>query len=138
MDFFGVLALILLTLVGYSCGAVIAGREKNKPLGLFDFGMAVLILALALATRSILGRWLAIAIWFILAGLGSALLRKVRYKDRRTEDRASESYPQRQKSASCGGPGMGGKPLLQRWGIIRGGCCLPFSILSPSRHLALE
>jgi hypothetical protein len=89
MDFFGALALILLTLVGYSCGAVIAGREKNKPLGLFDFGMAVLILALALATRPILGRWLATAIWFILAGLGSALLRKVRYKDRRTEDRAS-------------------------------------------------
>jgi hypothetical protein len=85
MSFFGALALILLTLVGYSSGAVIAGRRRKQPLGLLDFGIAVLFLALALGTRSVLGKWLAIPIWFILAGLGSALLTEIRYKDRGTK-----------------------------------------------------
>jgi hypothetical protein len=46
---------------------------------------------MALGTRSVLGRWLAIPIWFILAGLGSALLTEVLYKDREAEKRASTS-----------------------------------------------
>jgi len=86
MDFFSALGLILLTLAGYSSGAVIAGRGKKEPLGLLDLGMAVLFLAMALGTRSIFGKWLAIPIWFVLAGLGSALLTGIRYKDRRTKD----------------------------------------------------
>jgi hypothetical protein len=85
MDFFGGLALILLTLVGFSSGAVIAGRGEKEPLGLLDLGVAILFLALALGTRSVLGKWLAIPIWFILAGLGSAFLTEIRYKDRRTK-----------------------------------------------------
>ena len=85
MDFFGLLALILLTLIGYSSGAVIAGRTRKEPLGLLDFGMAVLFLAMALGTRSLLGKWLAIPIWVILAGLGSALLTEIRYKDLETK-----------------------------------------------------
>jgi len=85
MDFFGGLALILLTLVGFSSGAVIAGRGEKEPLGLLDLGVAILFLALALGTRSVLERWLAIPIWFILAGLGSALLTGIRYKDRSTK-----------------------------------------------------
>src|SRR4030042_4516111 len=83
MDFIGALGLILLTLVGYSAGAVIAGRGKKEPLSLLDFGIAVLFLAMALGTRSVLGKWLAIPIWFILAGMGSALLTAIRYKDLR-------------------------------------------------------
>ena len=89
MSFFGALALILLTLVGYSSGAVIAGRGKKEPLSLLDLGIAVLFLGMALGTRSVLGKWLAIPIWFILAGLGSALLTEIRYKDRRTKKEAS-------------------------------------------------
>jgi len=85
MSFFGGLALILITLLGYSSGAVIAGRRRKEPLGLLDFGIAVLFLALALGTRSVLGKWLAIPIWFILAGLGSALLTEIRYKDHETK-----------------------------------------------------
>lgn len=88
MDSFGVLALILLTLMGYSSGAVIAGRGKKEPLGLLDLGMAVLFLAMALGTRSVLGKWLVIPIWFVLAGLGSVLLTEIRYKDRKTEKKA--------------------------------------------------
>jgi len=84
MDFFRGLALILLTLVGFSSGAVIAGRGEKEPLGLLDLGVAILFLGLALGTRSVLEKWLAIPIWFILAGLGSALLTGIRYKDRST------------------------------------------------------
>ena len=36
MSFFGGLALILLTLVGYSSGAVIARRRRKEPRGFFD------------------------------------------------------------------------------------------------------
>jgi hypothetical protein len=85
MGFFSALALVLLTLVGFSSGAVIAGRGEKEPLGLLDLGVAILFLALALGTRSVLERWLAIPIWFILAGLGSALLTGIRYKDRSTK-----------------------------------------------------
>lgn len=85
MDFFGGLALVLLTIVGFSSGAVIAGRGEKEPLGLLDLGVALLFLALALGTRSVLGRWLAIPIWFILAGSGSVLLTGIRYRDSRTE-----------------------------------------------------
>jgi len=94
MSFFGGLALILLTLVGFSSGAVLAGRGKKEPLGLIDFGMAVLFLAMALGTRSIFGKWLAIPIWFILAGLGSGLLTEIRYKDRKAENRVRLSPPE--------------------------------------------
>ena len=94
MSFFGGLALILLTLVGFSSGAVLAGRGKKEPLGLIDFGIAVLFLAMALGTRSIFGKWLAIPIWFILAGLGSGLLTEIRYKDRKAENRVRLSPPE--------------------------------------------
>lgn len=95
MGFFGVLALILLTLVGYSSGAVIAGRGRKEPLSLLDFGMAVLFLLLALGTQSFLGKWLAIPIWLILAGLGSALLTAIRYGRSETKEAARKTTSRR-------------------------------------------
>ena len=91
MDFFSALALVLLTLLGFSSGAVIAGRGKKEPLGLLDLGMAILFLAMALGTHSTFGKWLAIPIWFVFAGLGSALLTEIRYKDRGTKNVARSS-----------------------------------------------
>jgi len=95
MGFFSALALVLLTLVGFSSGAVIAGRREKEPLVLLDLGVAILFLALALGTRSVLERWLAIPIWFILAGLGSALLTGIRYKNRRTDKVATLSLAEK-------------------------------------------
>lgn len=91
MDFLGGLALILLTLMGYSIGAVIAGRGEKEPLGLLDLGIVVLFLALALGTSSVLGKWLAIPIWFTLGGLVSALLTKIRFKDRKIAKKSHRS-----------------------------------------------
>jgi hypothetical protein len=40
---------------------------------------------MALGTRSVLGKWLAIPIWFILAGFGSVALTEIRLVGHRTE-----------------------------------------------------
>jgi hypothetical protein len=53
--------------------------------------MAVLFLLLALGTQSFLGKWLAIPIWLILAGLGSALLTAIRYGRSETKEVARKT-----------------------------------------------
>ena len=81
MNLFGTIALMLLTLVGYSSGAVIAGRNRKRSPRLLDLGMVILLLAMALATRSMFGKWIATPFWLVAACLVSALLTKVRYVD---------------------------------------------------------
>ena len=78
MGFLSGLALVLLTLVGYSSGATIAGRGRQATPGSVDLGMVVVLWAVALWTRSMLGKWIAILIWLIVAGLVSALLTALR------------------------------------------------------------
>jgi hypothetical protein len=85
VNFLGTIVLMLLTVVGYSSGAVIAGRGEKKSPQLLDLGVAVLLMAMAWATSAVMGRQIAIAFWFILAGLVSALLTKGRYRDGRTQ-----------------------------------------------------
>jgi hypothetical protein len=80
MNVLGLIALVMLTLLGYSGGAVIAGREKKRPIDLVELGMAILFLVMACWTGSMLGKWRAIPIWIVLAGLGSILLTKARHK----------------------------------------------------------
>ena len=72
------LAVVLLTLVGYSSGAVMAGRGRRVAPGLLDLGAVVVLWAVALGTRSALGRWTAILIWLVAGGLVSALLTTLR------------------------------------------------------------
>jgi hypothetical protein len=78
MNFLEGMALILLTLAGYSSGAVIAGRGRSKSLRLLDLGAAALLLILALATRGIIGHWIALPFWFILSGWVAALFTRVK------------------------------------------------------------
>ncbi len=85
MNFLSTIVLILLTLAGYSTGAVIVEGREKKPPGLFDLGIAVLLLAMALATRTVIGRQIAIPFWFILAGLVSGLVTNVWRRKGRTE-----------------------------------------------------
>ena len=84
MDFVSGLALVLLTLVGYSSGAVLAGRGKQVVPGLLDLAVAVVLWASALTTRVALGRGLAILVWLVVGlAVGSGLtgLRRGRYPD---------------------------------------------------------
>jgi hypothetical protein len=76
MNILSTIILILLTLAGYSAGAVIARRGKKKLPELFDVGVAVLLLAAALETNAVIGRKIMILVWLILAGFVSALLTK--------------------------------------------------------------
>ena len=78
MEFLSGLALVLLTLVGYSSGAAIAGRDRQVAPRLADLGVVVVLWAAALGTRPMLGKWIAILIWLIVAGLISALLTALR------------------------------------------------------------
>lgn len=89
MNFLGTISLMLLTVVGYSSGAIIVRRGKKKSPRLLDLGMVVLLLAIALGTSGVIGRWIAIPSWFILATLVSAQLTKGRHRDCRTQKASS-------------------------------------------------
>lgn len=86
MGFVSGLALVLLTLVGYSSGAVLAGRGKQVVLGLLDLAVVVVLWAVALTTWAALGKGLAILVWLIgglIVGAGLTRLRRARYPDQR-------------------------------------------------------
>lgn len=78
MNFLSGLALILLTLVGYSIGAVIGGRNKRVVPKLLDLVVVVVLWSLALASRPFLGRWAAIGVWLVGGGLVSFVLAVIR------------------------------------------------------------
>jgi hypothetical protein len=80
MSFLGLVALIMLTLLGYSGGTAIAARKRRKPIDLVELVAAFLFLGAACWTGSMLGKWRAIPIWMVLAGAGSILVTKVRAK----------------------------------------------------------
>ena len=86
MGFVSGLALVLLTLVGYSSGAVLAGKGKQVAPGLLDLAVVVVLWAVALTTRAGLGKGLAILVWLVgglIVGAGLTGLRRARYPDRR-------------------------------------------------------
>jgi len=86
------LALVLLTLVGYSSGAVLIGRDKQVLPGLLDMVLVIVLWSVACATRTVLGRWLAILVWLVVGltvGSGLTALRKGSYATRRQEASAT-------------------------------------------------
>lgn len=76
--FFSGLALVLLTLVGYSTGAVIGSRDKSVAPKLLDLCIVVVLLIAALTSRTVLDRWVAIGVWLVIGGLVSLVLSRVR------------------------------------------------------------
>lgn len=68
MEWLSGLVLVLLTLVGYSSGSVLAGRGRKIAPGLSDVVVVLIIWAAALVCRPMLGRWMSILIW-LLAGM---------------------------------------------------------------------
>jgi hypothetical protein len=92
MGFLGGLALTLLMLVGYSSGAVLAGKGKLVIPGLLDLAVVVVLWAVALVTRAALGKVLAILVWLVVGlavGGGLTGLRRGRYPDRKPEASAT-------------------------------------------------
>lgn len=78
MEIASSLALVLLTLVGYSSGAVLGARNRTPVPGLLDLVVIVILWAAALLTRPALGRWPALAVWLAAGLLVSALLARAR------------------------------------------------------------
>jgi uncharacterized membrane protein YebE (DUF533 family) len=78
VGFLSGLALVLLTLVGYSSGAVIGARGKSVAPKLLDLGAVAVLLIAALTSRTVLGRWVAIGVWLVIGGLVSLVLSRVR------------------------------------------------------------
>ena len=81
MEFLSSITLLLLTLVGYSLGAVISvGRKRYISPRLIDLFVITTLWIVALLTRSALGKWLAIFIWFAVAAVVSSILTLVNSK----------------------------------------------------------
>ncbi len=88
MEFLRGLALVLLTLVGYSAGAAIAGKERKVTPQLLDIAGVVALWCVALATRGWLGKWLVIGVWAIIGltvGAVGAALRRGHYPSEKEE-----------------------------------------------------
>ncbi|KPL17747.1 MAG: hypothetical protein AMJ92_11100 [candidate division Zixibacteria bacterium SM23_81] len=82
MDFVTGLALVLLTLVGYSSGTVLGGRGRRVVPGLLDLAVVAILWVGALGTRPSLGKMLAILVWIavgITVGAALTALRRRRY-----------------------------------------------------------
>jgi hypothetical protein len=78
MDFIRSLALVLLTLVGYSSGSVLgAGRRTPVP-AILDLLVIVLLWMAALTTQNALGKWLVIGVWLVLGLVVGWVLARIR------------------------------------------------------------
>jgi hypothetical protein len=78
MDFLSGLALVFLTLTGFSAGAVIGARDRSPTPRLLDLTVVVVLWITALPFRSALGKWAAIGVWLVAAALVSFVLSIVR------------------------------------------------------------
>ena len=72
MNFVSTLALIMVSLVGYSAGATLAGRGRVTSPTLFDLGTLLAVWTAAILLRDDVGRWLSILVWLLAAALLSA------------------------------------------------------------------
>jgi hypothetical protein len=78
MEFLSGLALVLLTLVGYSSGSVLGAKGRTAVPAIPDLLVVVVLWVAALATRSLLGKWSSIAIWLLIGLCLGAILGRVR------------------------------------------------------------
>ena len=78
MNFLSTLGLIALSLVGYSAGATLAGRSQKLSPTLLDLGTIAGIWTTAVLLRGVVGRWLSILVWLMVAGVVSSSLTALR------------------------------------------------------------
>ncbi len=67
------IALVLLTLVGYSVGATLGGWKRIVSPGLFDVVLIVALWTAALFSRAYLDKWAAVGAWLLIAGVCAAV-----------------------------------------------------------------
>jgi membrane associated rhomboid family serine protease len=84
MDFISGLAVLLLTLLGYSYGSALAGRRREVRPAFVDLPTTAMLCAGALISRALLGKWCAIVVLPIaglLVGALTMFLRRVALPD---------------------------------------------------------
>jgi hypothetical protein len=93
MAFLSSLALVLLSMVGYSSGVMIAGRNKKITPSLIDIIVLLGLWTIALLTRGwIDNKWLGIGLWILIGiGVGSlfVLLQRNSYPLEKTWEKTS-------------------------------------------------
>ncbi len=78
MELISGIALVLLTLTGYSAGAALGARGRTPMPGLLDLLIMFLLWAGAVSTRVALGKWLAVAVWVIIGIVVGLVLTRTR------------------------------------------------------------
>jgi hypothetical protein len=74
------LALVLLSLLGYSAGAVAAGSKRQVMPDLLDIAIVIALWVAALVTRGNLGRWVAVGLWLVAGLVTGAAATSLRLK----------------------------------------------------------
>ena len=74
MDLIAGLALVLLTLVGYSSGSVLGAKGRMVVPTITDLLVVVILWIAALATRDALGKWMAVGTWLTVGLVLGAVL----------------------------------------------------------------
>ena len=100
------IALVLLTLVGYSSGSVVGARGRTPTPRILDLLVLVVLWVGALATRSTLGKWSAIAVWLAIGLVVGIILARVRI----------DSYPKAQPLNLGPGPWNAWRGFARRMG----------------------
>ena len=80
MDFLSALALILLTLVGYSSGIALAGGNREMKPVFMDLVFVAVLWVVAFQSRDALGKWGAILVWLIMGLLIAMALTRIRLR----------------------------------------------------------
>jgi hypothetical protein len=78
MEIIAGIALVLLTLVGYSSGSVIGAKGHTPVPRILDLLVVIVLWVAALATRSALGKWSAIVIWLMIGLVFGMVLARIR------------------------------------------------------------
>jgi hypothetical protein len=95
------LALVLLTLVGYSGGSALGARGRTPVPGILDLLAIVALWVGALVTRGSLGKWTAILVWLVVGLLVGLILVTMR----------RDGYPEAAPLDTAGG-------LWNRWKVF--------------------
>lgn len=86
MEFISWLALVLLALVGYAVGAVLLSRSIEPDPDLLDMFAVLAIWVGAVSSRIfVFDKWLAVAVWFIVAGLIGGVLQIRKFQRKSTK-----------------------------------------------------
>jgi hypothetical protein len=80
MEVIAAIALVLLTLVGYSSGSVIGATGRTPAPRILDLLVVIVLWIGALATRSALGKWSAIIIWLLIGLILGTVLARIRIR----------------------------------------------------------